>query len=244
MTEKSISVEEFEESIDKDELVAALTGFGLVVPNLTNDEFIDLISDEDINELFNNVYDVHDKEDNNMEHEKYMPSKREYIQEQFERRNIYIADMAELVYDSQKKHIDGLEYADAVRAVEAVMKKREVRHALLVALALDNLAMYHQLPEPLQTIVAEDQPLFGVDEDIAVATSGLNGSIATTNYGNLDVTKPGIIGRLNDDQKEGKMITTFLDDMISAISAQAMGRLAHKYRYGITKENKLDSDDI
>ena len=175
---------------------------------------------------------------------KFMPSKREYIEEQFEKRNIYIADMAELVFDSQQRHIEGLDYEDAVRAVEAVMKKREVRHALLVALALDNLAMDNALPEPLQTIVAEDQPLFGVDEDIAVATSGLNGSIATTNYGHLDVSKPGIVGRLNQDQKDGKMITTFLDDMISAITAQAMGKLAHAYRYGIIKDHTNDIDDI
>ena len=175
---------------------------------------------------------------------KYMPSKREYIEEQFEKRNIYISDMAELVFDSQRRHIEGLAYEDAVRAVDAVMKKREVRHALLVALALDNLAMDNALPEPLQTIVAEDQPLFGVDEDIAVATSGLNGSIATTNYGNLDVSKPGIVGRLNQDQKDGKMITTFLDDMISAITAQAMGKLAHAYRYGVVKDPTSDIDDI
>ena len=175
---------------------------------------------------------------------KYMPSKREYIEEQFEKRNIYISDMAELVFDSQRRHIEGLAYEDAVRAVDAVMKKREVRHALLVALALDNLAMDNALPEPLQTIVAEDQPLFGVDEDIAVATSGLNGSIATTNYGHLDVSKPGIVGRLNQDQKDGKMITTFLDDMISAITAQAMGKLAHAYRYGVVKDHTSDIDDI
>lgn len=178
------------------------------------------------------------------EEKKYMPSKREYIEEQFEKRNIYTSDMAELVFDSQQRHIEGLAYEDAVRAVEAVMKKREVRHALLVALALDNLAMDNALPEPLQTIVAEDQPLFGVDEDIAVATSGLNGSIATTNYGNLDVSKPGIVGRLNQDQKDGKMITTFLDDMISAITAQAMGKLAHAYRYGVVKDHTSDIDDI
>ena len=41
---------------------------------------------------------------------KYMPSKREYIEEQFEKRNIYISDMAELVFDSQQRHIEGLAY--------------------------------------------------------------------------------------------------------------------------------------
>lgn len=179
------------------------------------------------------------------ERKPYMPSKREYIKGEFDKRQIYVADMAEIVFDSQKKHIKGLTYEDAIKAVDEVMQKREVRHALLVALALDNLAMEKELPEPLQTIVAEDQALFGVDEDIAVATSGLNGSIATTNYGNLDVTKPGIIGRLNNEQKIGQLITTFLDDMISAICAQAMGKLAHKYRYGVTHNDKtVDVDDI
>lgn len=179
------------------------------------------------------------------ERKPYMPSKREYIKDEFDKRQIYVADMAEIVFNSQKKHIKGLAYEDAVKVVNEVMQKREVRHALLVALALDNLAMEKELPEPLQTIVTEDEPLFGIDEDIAVATSGLNGSIAVTNYGNLDVTKPGIIGRLNNDQKEGKLITTFLDDMVSAICAQAMGKLAHKYRYGVTHNDKTtDVDDI
>ena len=40
------------------------------------------------------------------------------------------------------------------------------------------------------------------------------------------------------------MITTFLDDMISAITAQAMGKLAHAYRYGVVKDPTSDIDDI
>lgn len=166
-----------------------------------------------------------------------MISKREYIEQEFKKRNIYTYDMAQVVYETQKNHVEGLEFMDAVNAVEGVLKKREVRHALLVALALDNLAMEEKLPQPLQAIVAEDQGLFGVDEDIAIATSGLGGSIAVSNWGNLDIEKPGIIGRLNDAQKNGETITTFLDDIISAIIAISMGKVAHRYRYGAHLED-------
>ena len=57
---------------------------------------------------------------------------------------------------------------EAEMAVRKVLSKREVRNAIMVALAIDNLANAHQLPEPLQTIIAEDNPCFGVDEMLAI----------------------------------------------------------------------------
>ena len=159
---------------------------------------------------------------------KFMPKTRYgYIMAKFYELGITVQSMAELVYDGQKPHEPDITMAYAMERVEKVLHRREVQHALLVALFLDESAKKGTMPEPLQSIVASDDGLFGVDETIALSASGLYGSIATTNTGSLDKTKPGIIGRLNDDQKEGKLVSTFLDDMISAIVASAEASVAH-----------------
>lgn len=63
MAERVISVEEFEQSIDEDELVETLSGFGLVVPKLTDKKFKSLLSDDDIDKMFKETYTIKDKEE-------------------------------------------------------------------------------------------------------------------------------------------------------------------------------------
>lgn len=159
---------------------------------------------------------------------KFMPKTRYgYIMAKFYELGITVQSMAELVYDGQKPYEPDITMAYAMERVEKVLHRREVQHALLVALFLDESAQKGIMPEPLQSIVASDDGLFGVDETIAISAAGLGGSIATSNFGALDKNKSGIIGRLNNDQKEGKLVSTFLDDMISAIVAIAEGSTAH-----------------
>ena len=62
MAERVISVEEFEQSIDKDELIETLSGFGIVVPKLTDGEFKSQLSDDDIDRMFKETYNIKDKE--------------------------------------------------------------------------------------------------------------------------------------------------------------------------------------
>ena len=62
MDERIISVEEFEQSIDKDELIETLSGFGIVVPKLTDREFKSQLSDDDIDRIFKETYNIKDKE--------------------------------------------------------------------------------------------------------------------------------------------------------------------------------------
>lgn len=150
-----------------------------------------------------------------------------YIMAKFFELGITVQSMAELVYDGQKPYEPDITMAYAMERVEKVLRRREIQHALLVALFLDESAQKGLMPEPLQTIVASDAGLFGVDETIALSASGLYGSIATSNFGNIDKNKPGIVGRLNDDQKAGKLVSTFIDDMISAIVASAEASVAH-----------------
>ncbi|QIL50145.1 phosphatidylglycerophosphatase A [Weissella coleopterorum] len=151
----------------------------------------------------------------------------EYISKEFMKRHISIADIAYEVFKSQIDYVENLKISDANIAVSKVLSKTEVQNALMVAINLDNLANKNMLDGPLQEAVHSDKGTFGIDEVIALSTSGLYGSIATTNYGYLDKIKPGIIGRLNDLQRETGFVTTFLDDMVAAIISSAEGKIAH-----------------
>ncbi|SUP52401.1 Phosphatidylglycerophosphatase A [Weissella viridescens] len=76
----------------------------------------------------------------------------------------------------------------------------------------------------------EDSSTYGIDEQLVMSILGLYGTISWTNFGFLDRTKPGIIGELNDAQKNGGRVNTFIDDLVAAIVAAAEARIAHDYK--------------
>ena len=144
-----------------------------------------------------------------------------------ERRNVTIEDIAEIVFEMQKSYNEGLQMEHCIQSVERVLRKREVQHAILVGIELDELAEKKMLSEPLQSIVASDEGLFGVDELIALGAVFTYGSIAVTTFGHLDKQKIGVIERL--DTKFG-LVNTFLDDLVCSIAASAASRIAHGMR--------------
>ncbi|HEY8450191.1 MAG TPA: phosphatidylglycerophosphatase A, partial [Bacillota bacterium] len=121
---------------------------------------------------------------------------------------------------------DRLTLEMCIESVEAVIAKREVQHVLLTGIALDMAAEAGTLPEPLLTILRQDDLLYGVDEVLALGITNVYGSIGLTNFGYLDKQKLGIIGRLNNRVEPGR-VHTFLDDLVSGIAAAAAARLAH-----------------
>ena len=145
-----------------------------------------------------------------------------------ERRDVSIQDIAEIVFEMQKSYNDGLTMEHCIQSVERVLCKREVQHAILVGIELDELAEKKMLSEPLQSIVESDEGLFGVDELIALGSVFTYGSIAVTTFGHLDKQKVGIIERL--DTKIGNGVNTFLDDLVGSIAASAASRIAHRMR--------------
>lgn len=155
-----------------------------------------------------------------------MVSKTEYINKRFIDLGITELAMAEIVVSEQEKYNPDLTIDMALHAVKRVLAKREVQHALVTALSIDELADKRMLPEPLQSIIDDDNPQYGVDESIALMTSMLYGTISASNWGHLDKNKPGIIGKLNDLQKTGGMTTTMTDDMISMIISSAEGKVS------------------
>ena len=61
-------------------------------------------------------------------------------------------------------------------AGRAVLNKREIVHAVLTGIALDQLAEKKLLPEPLQYLVETDEPLYGIDEIIPLSIVNVYGS--------------------------------------------------------------------
>src|SRR5690606_18997661 len=111
-------------------------------------------------------------------------------------------------------------------SIHRVLEKREVQHAVLTGIALDILAEKDLLPEPLLSIVKRDEPLYGVDEILALAVTNVYGSVGLTSFGYLDKRRLGVIKRLNS-QEQGR-VHTFLDDMVAAVAAAAAARIAHQ----------------
>lgn len=144
-------------------------------------------------------------------------------------RGVSIESIAEIVYQMQAPYEPDLTFEDCMDSVEAVLDKRELQHAILVGAELDILAEKGQLSEPLLSIIASDEGLFGVDETVAIGAVNTYGSIAVTTFGYLDKAKIGIIKQLDTKLDDGK-VNTFMDDLVGAIAANASSRLAHRLR--------------
>jgi phosphatidylglycerophosphatase A len=143
-----------------------------------------------------------------------------------ESRGVTVEQIAEIVRALQLPYNPNLTLEACIESVETVLRKREVQYTLLTGIALDQLAEEKKLPEPLQTIMEQDHPLFGVDEILALGITNVYGSIGLTSFGYLDKVKMGVIGRLN--QHHSGCVHTFLDDLVAGIAAAASARLAHQ----------------
>lgn len=159
-------------------------------------------------------------------------SARESMEELYEKsvevlndRGVTIVDIARLVKALQKPYNPDISLEICCENVESVLKKREVAHAILTGVALDQLAEKKQLPEPIQSIIDRDEGLYGIDEIIPLSIVNLYGTIGLTSYGFLDKEKFGIIKKL--DTKKESRVNTFLDDLVAGIASAAASRYAH-----------------
>jgi phosphatidylglycerophosphatase A len=151
-------------------------------------------------------------------------------------RGVTVQDIAEIVYELQRPYYSQLSLEECLDNVMHVLNKREVQHAIYTGVALDMLAEQKALPAPLQSIMEQDEPLYGVDEILALSITNVYGSIGLTNFGYLDKMKVGVIGRLNN---HGSAIHVFLDDLIAGVVASAAARLAHQH---VAKSYEMDDD--
>lgn len=140
-------------------------------------------------------------------------------------RNVSLDEIAKLVYFLQEKYTENLTMDQCLHHVEKVLEKREVQYAIITGIQLDILTEKNLLMEPLQSTLARDEGLYGIDEIIALSIVNVYGSIGLTSFGYIDKLKPGILEYLND--KNSGKVNTFLDDIIGAIAAAASSRMAH-----------------
>lgn len=133
-------------------------------------------------------------------------------------RDVEIDDISFLAYSSQCKYVDNLTIQECKDAILKMLKKRETFHAILFAINIDICAEKHIFDEPLNSILLSDVGLFGIDEALALSICGDYGTIGKTNFGNIDINKPGKLYKL---QKSNEHCHCFLDDIIGAIACNA-----------------------
>lgn len=148
----------------------------------------------------------------------------EMAEKMLEARGVRVSAIADIVFTLQRKYHPGLTKEQCEESVRAVLGKREVQYTLFTGIALDELAEQKLLPEPLQSIMERDEPLYGVDETMALGVTSIYGMIGLTSFGYLDKEKIGVIDTLNEQKDR---IHVFLDDLVAGVAAAASSRIAH-----------------
>ena len=148
--------------------------------------------------------------------------------EKLNKRGVTLEQMAQLALELQIKYDSSLTIKDCLNALEMVLEKREVTHAILTGIAIDEAVEKNLFDEEINSIIKDDKPLYGIDEILALSIVNVYGSIALTNFGYLDKLKPGIVGEVDKLGKEKNGCSTFLDDIVGALVAATVSRIAHK----------------
>lgn len=150
---------------------------------------------------------------------------RKYVVNTLKSKGVTLAEIAMLALEGQQKFNQDLKLVDSVMALDAVLNKREILNSCAIALALDKMAEENQLPQPLQYVVENDLPQYGVDEVLALhGMAGVYGTVALMQTGSLDLHKQGIVKKL-DESSEG--CNTHIDDVVSALIATTEAKLMH-----------------
>lgn len=151
---------------------------------------------------------------------------KKLVIEKLKERGVAISDIAVLVVELQKQYIN-ISTEQATKCIEQVLNKREVQYAILTGIQLDELAEKNLIDEPLLSVMKRDEPLYGVDEILALGITNIYGTIGLTNFGYLDKVKLGIIGEVDRLGKSTDSVHVFLDDLICGIVAAACAKAAH-----------------
>jgi len=169
--------------------------------------------------------------------------------ETLKNRGVSVEEIAEVAFQQQSKWTDAISRHDCIASVEKILSLRDTFHILQLGAEIDRLTEEGMFNEPLREILLSDLGMFGIDELFGLELAGIYGTIGKTNFGDIDVNKPSVVERLNEEgKKDPNVCHTFLDDIAGAIAAAASTRVAQitnelearkdpKY-----KEIKLDFD--
>lgn len=160
---------------------------------------------------------------------KLIYSREEMLQmniETLKSRGVSVDDIAIIAYNQQKKYSDDISYQTCVESVLKILSYRDTFHHVQLGVQIDIACEKKLFEGPIQDILYYDLGLFGIDEVVGLDIAGNYGAVGKTNFGDIDVNKPGICKILNDEGKERTHCHTFLDDIVGAIAAAASTRVA------------------
>ena len=150
-------------------------------------------------------------------------------------RGVTVDDIAKIAHDQQSKYTKDIPYSVCFDSVLKILSLRDVFHHVQLGIEIDRMAEQKMFKGPIQDILYYDLGLFGIDELIGLNIAGNYGVIGETNFGDIDVNKPGICKKLNDEGKTLNQCHTFLDDIVGAIAAAASTRVAQMMNEDLTK---------
>ncbi len=145
--------------------------------------------------------------------------------ERLAERGVSIESIAEIAYRQQYRYNKNISMKTAIESVEKILSYRDIFHLVQLGIEIDRLTEQGMFRSPIQEIMRADLGMFGVDEVFGLSIAGNFGVVGQTNFGDIDVNKPGIVEKLNADGK-GEKCHTFLDDIVGAIAAAASTRVA------------------
>ncbi|MDD3107057.1 MAG: phosphatidylglycerophosphatase A [Bacilli bacterium] len=140
-------------------------------------------------------------------------------------RGVKIEDIAEIAFRQQGRYNKNISMKTCIESVEKILSYRDIFHIVQLSIEIDRLTEEGLFRSPIQDIMRADLGMFGVDEIFGLNIAAMYGVIGQTNFGDIDVNKPGIVKQLNADGK-GERCHTFLDDVVGALGAAASTRVA------------------
>lgn len=147
--------------------------------------------------------------------------------EKLQERGVSINDIAIIAYNQQYRYNKDIKMEDCVESVQKILSLRDIFHLVQLGAEIDRLVEEKAFKGPIQDIIANDLGVFGIDEIFGLDIARLYGAIGQTNFGDIDVNKPGIVAKLNEEGKAASAkCHTFLDDIVGAIAAAASTRVA------------------
>ncbi len=152
-------------------------------------------------------------------------------------RGIEVSEIAEIAYNQQSKYTKNIKKEDCLESVLKILSYRDIFHHIQLGAEIDRLAEQKLFKGPIQDILYHDLGLFGIDEVVGLDIAGMYGIIGKTNFGDVDVNKPGIVDKLNEIGKEEGKCHTFMDDIVGAIAAAASTRVAQVVNEALANKN-------
>ena len=148
-------------------------------------------------------------------------------------RGVAVEDIAKIAWQQQSKYTPDIPFSVALDSVMKILSYRDIFHYIQLGVEIDRLAEEKQFRGPIQDILFYDLGLFGIDEVLGLEIAGTYGAIGKTNFGDIDVNKPGIVKELNELGKNefgqdnpNPKVHTMLDDIVGALAASASTRIA------------------